>query len=287
MTISVTFLLEVFLIGVTFIILYTLFFFKNYFNTTKKGSRKTPVSTMIVLGSGGHTTEMVRLVKNLPKTRYSPRNYVVADNDDMSKKKMRFIENNAPDANLIEIPRSRKVHQSFFTSIFTTLNAMVYCFIYNYKYQPELIICNGPGTCIPVCYSALILSWGMPWRRNGGGRVKVVYVESLARVQTLSLTGKLLLPMANLFIVQWPDLYARVTGMKVTRMKVTRMKVTGMKVKESSSSTSSDRSGDGNGDGNSDGQTDHQLDQHDQHDQPERAQRTQRTQRILFRDDLM
>jgi len=52
MTISVTFLLEVFLIGVTFIILYTLFFFKNYFNTTKKGSRKTPVSTMIVLGSG-------------------------------------------------------------------------------------------------------------------------------------------------------------------------------------------------------------------------------------------
>jgi len=46
---------------------------------------------------------MVRLVKNLPKTRYSPRNYVVADNDDMSKKKMKFIEGNAPDVIITSI----------------------------------------------------------------------------------------------------------------------------------------------------------------------------------------
>jgi len=44
---------------------------------------------------------MVRLVKNLPKNRYSPRNYVVADNDTMSKEKMKLIENNSTDVNTI------------------------------------------------------------------------------------------------------------------------------------------------------------------------------------------
>jgi len=44
---------------------------------------------------------MVRLIKNLPKTRYSPRNYVVADTDDMSKEKMSQIENNASDVRYI------------------------------------------------------------------------------------------------------------------------------------------------------------------------------------------
>ncbi|KAG4085551.1 Alg14-domain-containing protein [Neocallimastix lanati (nom. inval.)] len=208
---SLQFCIEACILFNIIIIGYTVIFLKNYFNL-KNNSRKTPVSTMIVLGSGGHTTEMVRLVKNLPKNRYSPRNYVVADNDTMSKEKMKLIENNSTDSTLIEIPRSREVHQSFFTSIFTTLNAMLYCFKYNYIYQPELIICNGPGTCIPVCYSALILSWLMPWRRHGFGHIKIVYVESLARVTSLSLTGKLLLPTASLFIVQWPELYTKITG---------------------------------------------------------------------------
>ncbi|ORX81205.1 Alg14-domain-containing protein [Anaeromyces robustus] len=174
---------------------------------------------MIVFGSGGHTTEMIRLVKNLPRTRYSPRNYVVADTDEMSKEKIQLMEEGSKDSNLIEIPRSRKVHQSYFTSIFTTLNAMFYCFINNYKYQPDLIICNGPGTCIPVCYSALILSWLMPWRKTGFGKIKIVYIESLARVKSLSLTGKLLLPTASLFIIQWPELYTKITGIEINTEK--------------------------------------------------------------------
>ena len=32
-----------------------------------------------------------------------------------------------------------------------------------------------------------------------------IFVESFARVNTLSLTGKLLLPIANRFIVQWKE----------------------------------------------------------------------------------
>lgn len=34
---------------------------------------------------------------------------------------------------------------------------------------------------------------------------KIVYVESFARVKSLSLTGKLLRPLVDTFVVQWPD----------------------------------------------------------------------------------
>ena len=33
-----------------------------------------------------------------------------------------------------------------------------------------------------------------------------MFVESFARVQALSLTGKLLYPLADRFVVQWPQL---------------------------------------------------------------------------------
>lgn len=62
------------------------------------------------------------------------------------------------------------------------------------------ILCNGPGTCVPVCLSAFLL---------GLLRIKrtiIVYVESICRVETLSLSGKILYYFSDYFIVQWPDL---------------------------------------------------------------------------------
>ncbi|KZK42839.1 hypothetical protein AM2_2498 [Lactococcus cremoris] len=37
-------------------------------------------------------------------------------------------------------------------------------------------------------------------------RAKVIFIESYARTETLSLTGKLVYRLSDLFIVQWPDL---------------------------------------------------------------------------------
>jgi beta-1,4-N-acetylglucosaminyltransferase len=36
----------------------------------------------------------------------------------------------------------------------------------------------------------------------------LIYVESLARVKSLSLSGKLLLRVVDRFVVQWPELTA-------------------------------------------------------------------------------
>ena len=56
------------------------------------------------------------------------------------------------------------------------------------------------GTCVPICYSAFILKALGIWQS------KIVFVESFCRVEKLSLSGILLYPIADKFIVQWQQL---------------------------------------------------------------------------------
>ena len=46
--------------------------------------------TLVVLGSGGHTTEMLRLLDHMQKEIYNPRYYFLANTDHMSIKKLKL-----------------------------------------------------------------------------------------------------------------------------------------------------------------------------------------------------
>ncbi|KAG6692058.1 hypothetical protein I3842_10G094100 [Carya illinoinensis] len=118
------------------------------------------LSTLIVLGSGGHTAEMINLLLVLQKERFSPRFYIAAATDNMSLQKARTLENNLVDENgvkevqtaqFMQIYRSREVGQSYFTSVWTTLVAMAHALWLMTKIRPQVILCNGPGTCVPLC----------------------------------------------------------------------------------------------------------------------------------------
>ncbi|XP_049421795.1 UDP-N-acetylglucosamine transferase subunit ALG14 homolog isoform X1 [Epinephelus fuscoguttatus] len=67
-------------------------------------------------------------------------------------------------------------------------------------WRTDQVLCNGPGTCVPLCVAGLLLGI------LGMKKVLIVYVESICRVQTLSLTGKILYPISDYFFVQWPCL---------------------------------------------------------------------------------
>ncbi|EAW73026.1 asparagine-linked glycosylation 14 homolog (yeast), isoform CRA_a [Homo sapiens] len=49
------------------------------------------LSILVVAGSGGHTTEILRLLGSLSNA-YSPRHYVIADTDEMSANKINSFE---------------------------------------------------------------------------------------------------------------------------------------------------------------------------------------------------
>uniref|UniRef100_UPI00398E77DD UDP-N-acetylglucosamine transferase subunit ALG14 isoform X1 n=1 Tax=Pristiophorus japonicus TaxID=55135 RepID=UPI00398E77DD len=60
-------------------------------NEAHKPCKTGPASVLVVLGSGGHTTEILRLMNSLSAS-YAPRHYVIANTDRMSEEKVRFFE---------------------------------------------------------------------------------------------------------------------------------------------------------------------------------------------------
>jgi len=189
-------------------------------------SRKSKnVRTMVVLGSGGHTTEILAVVARLNPERYAPRCYVSARTDRLSEAKAKMHEAEVEaawegnhtftkasdgseasvDPRYVQISRSREVGQSYLTSVYSTLRSIAEAVFVVLRFRPELLLCNGPGTCVPlclVCYAGQFV---------GLGKTFIVYVESIARVESLSLTGKLLyrLRIADRFFVQWEGLTQR------------------------------------------------------------------------------
>lgn len=65
------------------------------------------------------------------------------------------------------------------------------------KENPDIIISTGAGVAVPACYLAKLLG------------KKVVFLESFCRVKTPSLSGKIVYPIADLFLVQWKDMLPR------------------------------------------------------------------------------
>ena len=173
----------------------------------KSGKRSTGSSkayrTMVVLGSGGHTSEMLSLLRNLSPKTYSPMVFVASNTDRFSEKRLhswqRKYRSDEKPYCVRYISRSREVNQPFFTTIFTTLKSMFECFRLIYETRPDLILCDGPGTCLPPCYICFLFNF------FGMTSTKIIFVESFARVKSLSLTGKLVLFVANRFIVQWKE----------------------------------------------------------------------------------
>lgn len=64
------------------------------------------------------------------------------------------------------------------------------------KEKPTVLISTGALATVPFCMVGKLL------------RKRIIYIESFARVDTPSLTGKIMykLKLANLFVVQWEDM---------------------------------------------------------------------------------
>lgn len=164
-------------------------------------SSKLRACVLVVLGSGGHTKEMLSLVKSLG-TKFTPRCYVVADTDTLSVEKAINLQKELDDDDyeILKVPRSREVQQSYLSSVVSTLRAVTHALPIVLKAKPDVILCNGPGTCIPLCVSAFVLQ--LFFIRH----ISIVYIESVCRVTSLSLSGKVLYFFVDSFVVQWPEL---------------------------------------------------------------------------------
>ncbi|KAG8468085.1 hypothetical protein KFE25_007137 [Diacronema lutheri] len=182
----------------------------------RRRGREKHVRVLAVLGSGGHTAEMLRLLTSLcQREEYAHVEFVLADTDlssrasaELLRERLVHTERPFPPVSFRVIPRSREVGQSYLSSVLTTLRALVGTIATVSASRADLVLCNGPGTCLPVCLVARALTL-VTLRPT-----VIVYVESMARVRSLSLTGRIVwkLGIADAFFVQWECLAARHPG---------------------------------------------------------------------------
>ena len=150
-------------------------------HTPKVEQMKT---VLVVLGSGGHTAEMLRLVDMLgPKYRYV---FLLSDDDEASAEKVK---------RRIRLKVRRPTKRGW--GLGKTLGSILKSFFQSHKLisdtKFDMIVGCGPGICIfPMFFARL------------RGK-KVVFVETLSRVHTHSWTGRMMYKFADLFYVQWKE----------------------------------------------------------------------------------
>lgn len=163
---------------------------------------------MVVMGSGGHTSEMVSLVSSLLdrddgiKTQLKTIVPVITFGDKLSEDRLKLVvSDQAILSQTIHVSRSRQVGQSYLSSVFTTIRSLFDALAVSIFHRPNLLLVNGPGVCLPLVLATRLLSPASV----------IVFVESFCRTRSLSLTGKIIYHsgLAHHFVVQWPKLKAK------------------------------------------------------------------------------
>lgn len=135
--------------------------------------------TAFVASSGGHLEEIIHLNK-------------IANNHDS------VIITEKGNYNLSKFCDKQysvgQINRRELTFIFKFLFLFIQAHRILSKERPDFVITTGALMAFPFCVVAKFMG------------IKVIYIESFARVYDMSLTGKLVYHMADLFIVQWKEM---------------------------------------------------------------------------------
>lgn len=166
------------------------------------------LTVMVFLGSGGHTGEMVRILAQLDGIgRAAELQCVVGGGDSTSVGQLAPFLAQHPSlaTQFITLFRARQVGESKLSSAVSVarsvLDALRKVVLRPASCQPDLFVANGPGTCVVLVglfFAARVLGLNT--------RTRLVYIESLARVRDLSLSGKCCYYLTDAFVVQWRSL---------------------------------------------------------------------------------
>ncbi|MCJ1469066.1 UDP-N-acetylglucosamine transferase subunit [Pseudocyphellaria aurata] len=195
---------------------------------------------------------MLSLLADLDPSSYTHRTYVISSGDDFSASKAVDFEHHltSPSPSPVNafsggpcetshgpsdvdakstsyslhfVPRARKIHQSLLTAPISCLQCFFACIRLLYSPSlptssmrahsyPDLILLNGPSNSVLVLLAALFLRF---FALSGtSGKMRSIYVESWARVNGLSLSGKILVTLGAVdrFLVQWERLAEKGNG---------------------------------------------------------------------------
>ena len=137
---------------------------------------------LFISSTGGHLNELLQL-----KSLFSKYNSYIITEKTKSNINLKDMYNNV----YYLVYGTRKNMLTYiFKFIFNAIKSLI-LFI---KIRPKVIITTGTHTAVPMCYIAKLF------------RRKIIYIETFANRYTKTLAGRMIYPIADSFIVQWPEM---------------------------------------------------------------------------------
>jgi len=141
---------------------------------------------LIVLGGGGHTTEMLRLVDLLGQDYEY--HYLLVKEVEFSEERIKRH------GEIHQVRRPRGMYDNTLAGIVNSLVTLAQITVILLKVRPNTVIGCGPAVSVLASVIGKLLG------------ARAIYIETGSRVSTLSLSGKIMCNVADLFFVQWPSL---------------------------------------------------------------------------------
>ena len=147
----------------------------------KKGKRMKKV--LFISSTGGHLSELLQLSPLFEKYDY----HIITEKDEANKAlKEKYGEK------IDFLPYGTR--SKLFSYIFKYFYLCIKTIYYYFKIKPKVIITTGTHTAGPMCILGKIF------------RSKIIYIETFANRNKKTATGRLIYPIADLFIVQWEEM---------------------------------------------------------------------------------
>lgn len=134
----------------------------------------------LVASCGGHIMELLQLVPAVEGADF----YIVT-------------EKNPAAESLLTSYRHYYLYQQQrkgWTFPFVFVSNIILSLYYLLKESPSIIISTGAGASYPTCRLGKLF------------KKKIIYIESFAKLNSSSLTGRLVYPFADYFFVQWEEM---------------------------------------------------------------------------------
>lgn len=139
---------------------------------------------LFIASTGGHFSELNNVIKKMYNNYNS---YIITEK---TKSNMYLKEKYPKKVNYLVFGTKDYLFTYIFKFLYNCLKSLVLYI----KIRPKYIITTGTHTAVPMCYIGKIFG------------SKIIYIETMANISTKTLAGKLVYPIANLFIVQWEEM---------------------------------------------------------------------------------
>ena len=148
-----------------------------------RDGRNSMKRVLFISSTGGHFSELLQL-KSLFKKYDS---YIVTEKD---KTNENFKSEYGDRLYFLPYGTRSKMFSYVFKYFYLCLKT-IYLF---FKIRPKYIVTTGTHTAVPMCYLGKIFG------------CKIIFIETFANSKSKTLSGRMIYPIANLFIVQWKEM---------------------------------------------------------------------------------